>query len=92
MSGNIIKIYQLQNTPCKNDYNGCGRGCLVVKNGIPQLLLYAPDREAGFSQSQIKIDEKNIGEITKSTEVYLGMASCWEFCCERQIFPVDNTI
>ena len=65
MTPKIIKTIQLKDTPAEKDYDGCGHSCLVLKNGVPQKLIYSPDRETPFSKSFIMIDPNNIGEICR---------------------------
>jgi hypothetical protein len=86
----IKKVYKIQDTPAEQDYHGCGDSLLVLKNDIPQKLLYIPEEEKENVETQIKIDPKNVAEIYKSTEVWRGMASCYEFCCMERLFPQED--
>ncbi len=80
----IAMALPLSGTPCKQDYSGSGWGWLVIKDGLPQKLIYHPEREQeGMPedwQVVINIDPENSAEIDATTEVWFGMASCWEFC------------
>jgi hypothetical protein len=77
------EVLQLKNTPAEKDYNGCGWGWLIVKNGNPELLVYHPERMSKSKPDStnyfIRIDDKHLKEITETTKIYFGMVSCYEF-------------
>lgn len=87
----IENVFQLQNTQCERDYNGCGWSWLVVKNDRPQKLLYHPEQHSEEMpedwETVVRIDPENMAEIEATTEIWFGMASCWEFCGMHKIYP-----
>lgn len=84
-----MKVFQLKNTPAAKDYEGCGHAVLVVRDGLPQLLIYCPDPEVKFSSSVIKVPENDAEreQVMKTTQVYTGLVSCYEFTVDEKIFP-----
>ena len=85
MQGEIQKVISLRGTLVENDYDGCGRGCLILKGGTPQLLIYS-SKISDVSIRRIDTAEK----ADDKTEIYFGIVSCYEFCCEQKIYPLGG--
>ena len=86
----IKKVFQLADTPCQLDYDGCGWGWLIVNHGRPQKLIYHPERPEGMPEDwQVQIHVKNeiAAEVEQTSEVWFGMTSCWEFCAMHKLYP-----
>ena len=81
------KILPLTGSPAMKDHAGDGQATLVVKNGVPQLLIYSPDREVPVNRFNIKIDPENSEEIIKTTQVFSGEVKNSEFVVSAKIFP-----
>lgn len=86
------QVFNLQNTPSEQDYTGRGHSILVIKNGVPQKLLYIPAEQSYNWESVIRINPDNATEIAATTEIWYGVASCWEFVAERRLFPKGGAI
>lgn len=78
----IIKVFKLIDTTAEQDYRGCGWSVLVVRHGEPTVLIYAPtdaeDFETAYKKGCFSIRLED--EAKPYTEIYFGMASCYEFC------------
>ena len=87
------KVFMIAGTPAEKDYHGCGRGLLVVKNNVPQLLVYFPNGDPLGERASINIETSatpdELIETRKTTRVYRGMASCYEFVAEKLLYPFE---
>lgn len=89
----IKKIFHLPATPCEQDYDGCGWGWLIVKRDRPQKLIYHPERPERMPedwQTQIHVEHEVASEVEQTSEVWFGMASCWEFCAMYKLYPAKR--
>lgn len=87
MARGFKKVIKINNTPAMKSYKGCGYGYIIIKNEIPQTIIYSPDRTKQYEKSIIKIDEKNKQEIFETTKVYSGITGIDEFVATERIFP-----
>jgi hypothetical protein len=66
-------VFKLKGTHAEAKYRGCGKCVLVVKDGAPLTLIYDGEESTFFNLD------------TTGTEIYYGMASCYEFVVERKM-------
>jgi len=68
-----VTVFKLKDTPAEKYYKGCGHGILVVRDKIPETVVYDGYELTPENQS------------TDGVQFYSGMVSCYEFVVEREL-------